>query len=155
MLKINKKVEYALIALKFMANKPMDQLTSAREICDEIGTPFDTTAKVMQAMNNHGLLHSTKGIKGGYRLAIPLREMNYMKLVELIEGKRPESLCQSHRGPCELSATCNIITPIDQLNRKLSHFLETLNLEDLLLGKITNSKQPLHDIQPTQKETHS
>ena len=71
MLKINKKVEYALMALKFMADKthsaiPNNQdnevviLTSAREICDEFNTPFDTTAKVMQLMNNHDILKSVK-----------------------------------------------------------------------------------------------
>lgn len=153
MLKINKKVEYALIALKFMAQKPVDQLTSAREICDEIGTPFDTTAKVMQAMNNNGILHSVKGIKGGYRMARPLKDITYITLVELIEGKRPESLCQSHRGPCELSGTCNIITPIDQLNRKLTLFLETLNLEDLLFGNLYPETK--HQKMTAQKETLS
>lgn len=153
MLKINKKVEYALIALKFMARKPTEQLTSAREICDEIGTPFDTTAKVMQAMNNNGILHSVKGIKGGYRMARPLREISYITLVELIEGKRPESLCQNHRGTCELSGTCNIISPIDQLNRKLTLFLESLNLEDLLFGNLHPEKE-LHT-KSLQKETLS
>lgn len=155
MLKINKKVEYALIALKFMAQKPMDQLTSAREICDEIGTPFDTTAKVMQAMNTHGLLQSVKGIKGGYRLAMPLKEVSYITLVELIEGKRPDSVCQNHKGVCELSGTCNIITPIDQLNRKLTGFLETLNLEDLLLGNLQTHTNTMKLPLSAHKETHS
>ena len=67
MLKINKKVEYALMALKFMAEeKAIGKITSAREICDKFNTPFDTTAKVMQAMNHHKILNSVKGTKGGY-----------------------------------------------------------------------------------------
>ena len=53
MLKITKKVEYALISLKFIwEEKSRGELTTAREICSKFNLPFDTTSKVMQAMNN-------------------------------------------------------------------------------------------------------
>jgi Rrf2 family protein len=149
MLKINKKVEYALLALKFMSDKAhtrqhkneasglvCDQitLTSAREICDEFNTPFDTTAKVMQLMNNHEILKSVKGIKGGYSLNKDLSEITYMNLVRLIEGKEVGRVCVTTKGTCELFGKCNIVTPIELLNRKLNLFLETLSLADLLQG---------------------
>lgn len=140
MLKINKKVEYALMALKFMADKNQNHpngemsLTSAREICDEFNTPFDTTAKVMQLMNNQDILKSTKGIKGGYLLNKDLSEITYMNLVRLIEGKEVGRVCVGNKGTCELHGKCNIITPIELLNRKLNVFLETLTLADLLQG---------------------
>jgi len=143
MLKINKKVEYALMALKFMADKAHDEeahlkgaaLTSAREVCDEFNTPFDTTAKVMQLMNNQDILKSTKGIKGGYSLNKNLNEITYMELVRLIEGKEHIGrVCEGKQGTCELFGKCNIATPVEKLNRKLNQFLETLTLEDLLQG---------------------
>ena len=134
MIRINKKIEYALIALKFMAQKDEGELTSAREICDLYKTPFDTTAKVLQVMNNNNLLHSVKGIKGGYSLARPLAEMTYGELSRLIEKKdMTDNFCQSTKGICDLYDTCNIIGPIESLNRRINHFLEGLNLEDLLL----------------------
>lgn len=139
MLKINKKVEYALMALKFMADKnrgpETNTLTSAREVCDEFKTPFDTTAKVMQLMNNQDILKSVKGIKGGYSLNKSLNEITYMELVRLIEGKEHLGrVCESKQGTCELYGKCNIATPVEKLNRKLNLFLETLTLEDLLQG---------------------
>lgn len=137
MLKINKKVEYALMALKYMSQKSEHELTSAREVCDTFGTPFDTTAKVMQALNSAGILSSVKGIKGGYGLEKSLSEISYMELVELIEGKRLESLCMNSRGLCELHDKCNIVTPIDQLNNLLSHYLKTLTLDELFNGNLT------------------
>jgi Rrf2 family protein len=141
-LKINKKVEYALMALKFMADKnksslPLSEelsLTSAREVCDEFNIPFDTTAKVMQLMNNQDLLKSTKGIKGGYMISRNLSEVTYMDLVKVIEGKVIGRVCVSTKGTCELFNKCNIITPIELLNRKLNIFLENLTLAELLLG---------------------
>jgi Rrf2 family protein len=136
MLKINKKVEYALMALKFMADKSNAQeLTSAREVCDEFNTPFDTTAKVMQLMNNENILKSVKGIKGGYSLHRSLTDITYMELVRLIEGKKEIGrVCVSNSGTCELFGKCNIATPVEQLNKKLNTFLETLTLAELLQG---------------------
>lgn len=140
MLKVNKKVEYALMALKFMADKARPNsngqhtLTSAREICDEFNTPFDTTAKVMQLMNNQEILKSVKGIKGGYSLNKDLSEITYMNLVRLIEGKVVGRVCVTDKGTCELFGKCNLATPLELLNRKLNLFLETLTLADLLQG---------------------
>lgn len=136
MLKINKKVEYALMALKFMSDKRDSlSLVSAREICDKFHTPFDTTAKVMQIMNNHDILTSVKGIRGGYSLNKSLSEITYMELVQMIEGKEEIGrVCTNHKGTCELIGSCNISTPVENLNKKLNGFLEKLTLSELLQG---------------------
>ena len=137
------------MALKFMADKASTfhhtgetTLTSAREVCDEFKTPFDTTAKVMQLMNNQDILKSVKGIKGGYSLNKDLSQITYMNLVRLIEGKKEIGrVCVSNKGTCELFLKCNIATPVELLNRKLNVFLEHLTLADLLQGAEFN---PLH-----------
>jgi hypothetical protein len=41
--KMNRKVEYALMALKFMSQINAGQLTSVKEICQSTGAPFDAT----------------------------------------------------------------------------------------------------------------
>ena len=138
MLKINKKIEYALMALKFMDGKDTDSLTSAREICDQFKIPFDTTAKVLQLMNNKNILSSVKGIKGGYQLARPLKEITYLELSHLIEKNKDEHFCSGNKGLCELYETCNIATPLEDLNKKIEGFLKQLTLEELL--KSTPSK---------------
>lgn len=151
MLKINKKVEYALMALKYIADSDQTRLISAREICDEFATPFDTTAKVMQVMNNHGILKSVKGIKGGYSLLRPLHDISYMELVMMIEGKEElGKACISTKGKCELFDKCNIISPVEQLNQKLNSYLMTLSLEELLNGtKFTNPQiKNIQEINP-------
>ena len=140
MIKINKKIEYALMALKYMSRRKEGELTSAREICDQFKTPFDTTAKVLQLMNNQGLLNSTKGIKGGYSLAVPLSHVTFSQLSEIIEGKnKTGSFCQSSKGRCDLYESCNIVTPIDLLSKKVNEFLSGLTLEELLLNEQANN----------------
>lgn len=121
------------MALKFMASREDEGLTSAREICDKFNTPFDTTAKVMQTMNSNDILKSVKGIKGGYSLNKKLSQITYMDLVRMIEGNEGESICQGHKGTCELFGTCNISTPMKKLYEKINEYLESLTLEELLL----------------------
>lgn len=131
MIKINRKVEYALMVLKHMSDKG-HELTSAREIAGLYHTPFDTTAKVMQLMNVSGILHSVKGVKGGYTLARSLSEINYMELSELIEGKSIEMKCSNSEGTCELIGRCNIISPVQKINLQISNFFKNLTLDQLL-----------------------
>jgi len=130
MIKINRKVEYALMVLKLMQGKGPQELTTAREVCDHFQTPFDTTAKVMQLMNSAGILHSQKGVKGGYSLARDLNQVTYMELVQLIEGRN--FILDCHEGPCELMHTCNITQPIKRLNDYLINIFKSLSISELL-----------------------
>lgn len=135
MIKINRKVEYALMVLKTMKEKDALELTTAREVCDAYNTPFDTTAKVMQQMNSAGILHSHKGVKGGYTLARNLSSVSYIELVELIEGKSFMMDCHDRgdaHGPCELIHKCNISQPIKRLNDYLINIFNSLSLNELL-----------------------
>lgn len=89
----------------------------------------------MQQMNNQEILKSTKGIKGGYSLNKNLDEITYMELVRLVEGKKEIGrVCTGNKGTCELFDKCNITTPVEKLNSKLNAFLETLTLNELLMG---------------------
>lgn len=130
MIKINRKVEYALMVLKLMNERETTTLTTAREVCDLFNTPFDTTAKVMQQLNNEGILHSHKGVKGGYTLARHLDQISYKELVEMIEGRKFMMDC--HEGPCEMLGTCNISQPIKRLNDYLITIFNSLTLSELL-----------------------
>jgi len=130
MIKINRKVEYALMVLKLMQDKDTTDLTTAREVCDQYELPFDTTAKVMQQMNGAGFLHSHKGVKGGYTLARDLSSISYIELAELIEGK--SFMMDCHEGPCDLFHSCNISQPIKRLNDYVLNIFSSLSLQELL-----------------------
>lgn len=130
MLKVNRKTEYALIVLKHFQAHGEEELTTARMICEKYNTPFDTTSRVMQLMKNHGILSSSQGVKGGYKLSTNLNNINYYKLTELIEGKSIEHDCESIN--CNLIETCNITGPIKKLNEHLNYFFQTLTIRELL-----------------------
>jgi len=137
MLKINRKVEYALMTLKYMLDKGEGKLSSAREICDSFKTPFDTTAKVMQVLNHKGILVSVKGVKGGYSVASDLSQITYLQLCEMLEGPSSIPQCTSSPKSCDLYATCNIITPLHKLGQKIMNVLGEVTLVELLQNSPT------------------
>ncbi len=58
MLKITRKVEYALIALRHMQSKNVDELTSAKEIANQYGVPQQLLAKTLQQMARDRILEA-------------------------------------------------------------------------------------------------
>jgi Rrf2 family protein len=142
MLRVSRKVEYALIALKHMAGKAKGSLTSAREICQTYKTPFDTTAKVMQALNVEGILMSVKGVKGGYALAKDLNQVSYSQLTKIIEGKNIQMNCTDEGGEtCERFEDCTIRNPMFNLGTKLNEYLKDVTIHELLFGDFVIQKE--------------
>ena len=134
MLKVNRKVEYGLIALRHMHSKSRGDLTSVREICDQFGTPFDPLAHVLRILNTRGVVKSEQGAHGGYRLMQSLSDVNLAEFIEMIEGQlawtecsRPEAECR-----CDMVASCNIIEPMHRFNQRLIDFLKSISIADLL-----------------------
>ena len=130
--KMNKKMEYALMALKLISQKPEGNLTTAKEIADQMHIPFDVVARVLQALSSRGLLKAEYGINGGYLLGRSLNEVSIHDLSEMLEGNLALTKCLRNEEPCEISETCNIASPINQLNKKIEHFYRSMSLHEVL-----------------------
>lgn len=135
MFRLNRKVEYALMALKYLGEKPTASLTSAKEVSAATGGPFDATARVMQLMMNAGLLRSEQGVNGGYAIVKDLRRVSFFELNSMILGQQMVVKCLQSNTPCELEGQCNIQTPAFLLQRKMSEFFKDLNVADLLSAR--------------------
>lgn len=134
--KINRKLEYALMALKYMSQKIPGELTSAKEVSDAFHTPFDATARVMQQMaQKGGFLRAEYGASGGYQITKDLAKVSIHDLVEVIEGPTALVKCLHKEAPCEIQGTCNIVSPITNLNHKLNDFYKSVSLKDLLVER--------------------
>lgn len=130
--KMNKKMEYALMALQLMMQKPEGELTSAKEVSEQMHISFEATARVLQALSARGLLRAEYGVGGGYALARPLSEVSLHDLSEMLEGHTMITKCLTNEEPCEVSSTCNITAPIVQLNKKIQDFYKSVSLQEVL-----------------------
>ncbi len=133
MFKLNRKLEYALLALKYMGRKEEGRLTSAKEIVDCYGIPFDPTSRVLQIMAQHRVLHAEHGAHGGYRIARPLAEIRLEELSAMVVGPIRLTPCLGEApGTCATSAQCTIFPALSYLNDRISGLFASINLADLL-----------------------
>lgn len=143
MVRLNRKVEYALIALQHMRSKSPGSLTTAKEISQIYSTPFDATSRVMQVLAQKEVLKSEQGAHGGYQLVRDLSRVNLFDLVETVLGPISVAKCLQHGDKdqgCEIKDNCNIVAPINLFNRRLSDFFKSVWLNELLDGRIPTTR---------------
>lgn len=131
--RINRKVEYALMALKYMSQKYAGQLTTVKEICQATGAPFDATSRVMQLMAQRGILKSVHGAHGGYLIARDLSKVSFYDVAETVLGPVEVVRCAgAHSESCEFLHKCNVQSPLQNLNNRLIGFYQTVTVAELL-----------------------
>lgn len=137
--KINRKVEYALIGLKHMRGKPPGELTSVKELTLLYGCSFEMASRVMQRLAQKGILRSEQGAHGGYQITKDLNRLSFYDLMVMILG--PMSVAKCMHGSsmdepsCEIRETCNIVSPVQNLSRRLAEFYKDLTVAELLDGR--------------------
>src|ERR1035441_3024056 len=86
MLKLSKKTEYALMAVKFIAKKSEGNSATAKEISEGYNIPYDLLSKVLQQLTKKKIIKSFQGIKGGYSLS---KDPDNVTLIEIIRAVEP------------------------------------------------------------------
>ena len=130
--RLNRKIEYALMALKNLSDKPVGELTNVNEVCNQTGAPFDATSRVMQIMVQEGILKSEHGARGGYALIKSLDDVSFEELLHAILGPVEIVKCANGSVDCDLFHKCNVKSPLNLLNLKLRDFYKSLKVSDLL-----------------------
>jgi len=99
MLKLTRKADYGLIALRHLARNR--EGASAKEIAAVYGIPTPLLAKVLQKLARNGLLTAAYGTNGGYRLARDPRTINALEVVRAIDGPIVLTSCFTQHGRCQ------------------------------------------------------
>lgn len=145
--KVQRRIEYSLMALKLMSSKRPGELTSAKEVADAVEAPFDAMARVLQQMAQKGILRAEQGAQGGYQITKDLNRVTVHDLVTLLQGPVAIAKCMNKNEPCEIQAHCNIISPIHTLNQRLNDFYRGLSVNELLFPvKGPNDKSQVNHV---------
>lgn len=134
--KLNKKVEYALMALKHFSDleqargENLEVTVTAKQISELNHSPTEVTARVLQVLSSHGILKAEYGVNGGYRLAKDLAQVTIHDLVNIVEGSTDLTKCLSDKE-CDLLKNCTIISPVENLNKKVQDFYKSISLQEV------------------------
>ena len=128
MLKLSRKVEYALIALLHMDRQRGNPLVSAKEIAETYHIPAELLGKVMQTLSRAGFVESVKGARGGYQLKRSIDELSVGKVLEAVEGPILIAPCCDGSDSCRQHDTCNIRGPIQRIQEDVRGYIHGLPL---------------------------
>jgi Rrf2 family protein len=131
MLKLTKKADYGLMALKYLAEHPETPALSAKDVAEAYGIPAQLLAKILQLLTKHGLLHSHAGMNGGYALARDARKISAYEVILAIDGPFFITSCTKGAKSCELTPSCTIKEPLARVNDTIAGVLKSISIHDL------------------------
>jgi FeS assembly SUF system regulator len=130
MLRISRLTDYATVLLATLAQEPARQRTAAAlAAATRIGAP--TVSKVLKQLQRAGLVHSTRGLHGGYQLARPAESISAAAILDALEGPVALTDCAVGRGHCGIEANCRVGGAWQRLNYAIRRSLHDVTLAQL------------------------
>ena len=131
MLRLSKKADYALIAMKHLAIRPDAMSASAREIAEQYDIPIELMAKVLQRLARRGLVTSHQGTRGGYRLARAASVISVADISQAIDGPLTVTACSTDAENCDQYAKCSVRDPLWRIRERIVSALSTCSLQEV------------------------
>ncbi len=136
MLRLTKKADYGLMALKYLAEQaaltPATPARSAKEIADAYHIPPQLLAKILQTLARASILVSHAWSTGGYALGRPALEITAFEVIRAIDGPLFITSCITIHGTCDLAGHCTIKEPLRKVNDSIKDLLSGICISDLV-----------------------
>ena len=131
MLKLSKKADYGLIAVKHLATHGANGSCSAGGIAEAYGISAPLMAKILQRLAKQGLVTARHGSSGGYQLARDPSNITALEVIRAIDGPLFITSCVTHRGACEQTSTCTVREPLRRVNESILQVLSTVTISQM------------------------
>jgi Rrf2 family protein len=137
MLKISRVTDYGLLASVYLARKE-GEVVSAREIAEFYHLPVPMITKVLKALHQGGVIHSQRGVAGGYFFDGDAEAVTLGQLLEVLEGPwdlvECESVDDEGHAVCSIRVACPSRRFMFGINRAVKNAFEQVTLGDLVRG---------------------
>lgn len=131
---LSQTAEYALRTVLYLAAAQRDGLLSVGEIAAAINVPQNYLSKTLHQLARAGILHSSRGKHGGFRLARPAEEITLGEVVGPFNGPTGERICLLGRDACSDSDPCPAHARWKAVSNQVSGFFRETRVSDLLQG---------------------
>jgi Rrf2 family protein len=107
-MQITKQADYALRAMLFLAQLPPNQRAATSQIADEQSIPPSFLAKIISQLSIAGLIHTSRGARGGVSLAVSPEKISVLDVVEAIDGPLALNECTLNPSICPMGSDCQL-----------------------------------------------
>lgn len=127
----SRQCEYALQSVIYLAQKKQGEMTTIKEISGHLNIPFHFLGKIFQKLSHKGLLHSMKGVSGGFWLAKPATEIVMMDIIQAIDGNEIVNSCVLGYNECSTTEPCPLHNEWKQTKDQFFGALMKKNILDM------------------------
>lgn len=144
MLRLSKKADYALMAVRHLALQGGPASTSAREIAEQYDIPIELMAKVLQRLVRAGVLVSTQGTRGGYTLSRESSLISVAEVIQAIDGPFTVTACSTDKHDCDQYGKCSIRDPLWQIRERIAATLGTVSMAEMAASNVAAQAPVAH-----------
>ena len=107
-MQITRQADYALRAMIFLARMDSNTRAATSQIAEEQLIPPSFLAKIISQLSIAGLIHTSRGARGGVTLARPAEEITLLEVIEAIDGPIALNQCTLSKNGCPFQENCPI-----------------------------------------------
>ncbi len=133
MLRLSKKADYALLAMRHLAAHRERGAMPARELAEAYDIPPELLAKVLQKLVRARLLASHQGIRGGYGLSREAEAISVADVIQAVDGPVTVTACSDTDHSCDQFSKCSIRDPLWRVKDRILGALASTTVADLVV----------------------
>jgi Rrf2 family protein len=130
LMQIPRKIEYALRAMIYMADRPAG-IARGTEIATHEHIPKYYLEKVIRDLMRRGLVHARRGPGGGYQLARSPEAISFRDIIEAVEGPITLNVCTDGSSSCALQPSCRMYRVWEKGQRVLLEVFSETTLAEI------------------------
>jgi len=130
-LRISKLTDYGTVLLAHLAANQAT-VCSAADVAQATGIGLPTVSKLFKSLARAGLVTSTRGSNGGYRLSRGPQHISAADVIDALEGPVSITECSAVDGDCEHEGVCSVGTAWQRVNLAIHRALQDVTLNDLV-----------------------
>jgi Rrf2 family iron-sulfur cluster assembly transcriptional regulator len=125
-MQITRQADYAIRAVRYLSKQGSEKRIATSKVASEMKIPPSFLAKIISQLSIAGLLHTSRGARGGVSLAREPKDISLLDVVEAIDGPILLNECVGTNKPCSFEQDC-LVHPIwlEVQNSLVSRLRET------------------------------
>lgn len=131
MLRISKLTDYGTVLLAYLAANQA-AVSSAADVAHATGIAPPTVSKLLKSLARAGLVTSTRGASGGYRLSRGPQEISAADVIDALDGPVSITECSAIDGDCAHEGVCSVGGAWQRINIAIRRALDDITLNDLV-----------------------
>lgn len=131
-MQITRQADYAVRAVLYLARLGSTQRVATSQVAQEQRIPPSFLAKIISQLSIAGLLHTSRGARGGITLARDPKDITLLEVIEAIDGPIMLNECVGDGGTCTFDHDCPLRPVWCEAQDELVRRLRGTNFADML-----------------------